>query len=67
MDCERCQGLMVQDRLYDLQDTNIHCDVWRCICCGSLFDTLILLNQGNSLLQLHQEKDVHLTQPLRAA
>ena len=31
MNCQRCHGLMVQDRLYDLQDTNIHCDVWRCI------------------------------------
>jgi len=31
MDCQRCHGLMVQERAYDAQDTHIHCDVWRCI------------------------------------
>jgi hypothetical protein len=67
MECQRCHGLMVQDRAYDLLDTHIHCDVWRCICCGNIFDTLILLNQGNSLSRLQQEKDVLLTQTLTAA
>ncbi len=67
MECQRCHGLMVQDRAYDLLDTHIHCDVWRCICCGNIFDTLILLNQGNSLSRLQQEKDVRLTQTLTAA
>jgi len=45
MECKRCHGLMVQDRAYDLQDTSIHCDVLRCLCCGNIFDTLILMNQ----------------------
>lgn len=67
MECQRCHGLMVQDLAYDLLDTHIHCDVWRCICCGNIFDTLILLNQGNSLSRLQQEKDVRLTQTLTAA
>lgn len=57
MDCEHCQGLMVQDRLYDLQDTNIHCDVWRCICCGNMLDALILLNKRNWQSQLQLEND----------
>lgn len=57
MECQRCQGLMVQDRLYDLQDTNIHCDVWRCVCCGNIYDTLIILNQGNLLSGLQPEND----------
>ncbi len=57
MNCHRCQGLMVRDRLYDFQDTNIHCDVWRCICCGNIFDALTLLNKRNwqSRLQLENE------------
>ncbi len=67
MECQRCHGLMVQDRAYDLLDTHIHCDVWRCICCGNIFDTLILLNQENSLSRLQPEKDVRLTQTLTAA
>ena len=67
MECQRCHGLMVQDRAYDLLDTHIHCDVWRCICCGNLFDTLILLNQGNPLSRFQQEKDLRLTQTLTAA
>ncbi len=54
MNCHRCHGLMVRDRAYDLLDTHIHCDVWRCICCGNMFDTLMLLNKrrGQAHLQL---------------
>ena len=47
MNCHRCHGLMVQDRAYDLQDTHIHCDVWRCLCCGNMFDAQMLSNKKN--------------------
>jgi len=57
MECQRCHGLMVQDRAYDLLDTHIHCDVWRCICCGNMFDTLILLNKRNRQSRLQPEND----------
>ena len=67
MECQRCHGLMVQDRAYDLQDTNIHCDVWRCVCCGNMFDTLILMNQRNRTAQLPQEQEVLPIQELAAA
>ena len=67
MNCQRCQGLMVQDRLYDLQDTNIHCDVWRCICCGNMFDALILLNKRNWQSRLQLENDVLPIEQLTAA
>jgi len=67
MNCQRCHGLMVQDRLYDLQDSDVHCDVWRCVCCGNLLDTLILLNHRNWLSRHQPEKDLRSTQPLRAA
>ncbi len=67
MECQRCRGLMVQDRAYDLQDTNIHCDVWRCVCCGNIFDTMILMNQRNSTSQHPPEQEVFPTQELTAA
>ncbi len=67
MECQRCQGLMVQDRAYDLQDTNIHCDVWRCVCCGNIFDTLILMNQRNLRSQFLQKQEVSSIQELTAA
>ena len=67
MNCHRCHGLMVQDRLYDLQDTNIHCDVWRCICCGNMFDTQILLNKRNWPHRLQQKNNgLPLEQPTAA-
>ena len=67
MECQRCCGLMVRDRAYDLQDTNIHCDVWRCVCCGNIFDTMILLNQRNLTSQLPQKQAAFPIQALAAA
>ena len=67
MECQRCHGLMVQDRAYDLQDTSIHCDVWRCVCCGNMFDTKILMNQRTSPFHPHQKKGVLAIQELTAA
>ncbi len=49
MNCHRCHGLMVQDRAYDLLDAAVHCDVWRCLSCGNLIDSQILLNQNIQL------------------
>ena len=45
MTCSRCHGFMVQERLYDLQDTSIHTDAWRCTNCGDLADSIILKNR----------------------
>ena len=67
MDCQRCHGLMVQDRLYDLQDTHIHCDVWRCICCGNIFDTQIFLNKRNWQPRFQPENNGVLIEQLTAA
>ena len=67
MECRRCHGLMVRDRLYDLQDTNIHCDVWRCVCCGDVFDGLILMNRTRSGSRLLPRKEVGVSQELTAA
>ncbi len=67
MDCQRCHGLMVQDRAYDFQDTNIHCDVYRCVCCGNLIDTLILMNQAKLVAQVHPIQKVYVSQDRAAA
>ena len=57
MNCHRCHGLMVLDRAFDLLDTHIHCDVWRCVCCGNMFDPLIQLNNKKWRSRLHPEND----------
>jgi hypothetical protein len=46
MRCRRCRGLLVKDRLYDLYDTLLHAEAWRCIACGDLHDAVILRNRS---------------------
>ena len=67
MNCQRCHGLMVQDRAYDLLDTHIHCDVWRCVCCGDIFDPLIVMNQTKLGARAHLVKRVSVNQERTAA
>jgi len=67
MECERCNGLMVPDRAYDLQDSEIHCDVWRCVCCGHILDSMILTHQGRFRPRGHQVKQVLVHHELTAA
>jgi hypothetical protein len=45
MKCPRCKGLLVRDRLLDLQDTAWHIDAWRCVSCGEVLDAVILANR----------------------
>ncbi len=47
MQCQRCQGLMVQDQCLDLLDTGDDFSIWtwRCVCCGDVLDPLILKNR----------------------
>lgn len=47
MRCARCQGLMVQDRFYDLLDDCglVSLTAWRCVCCGNVVDPIILRNR----------------------
>lgn len=56
MTCHRCDGLMVLDRAYDLLDSDIHCDVWRCITCGNMIDTQILKNQHHQDVSVTTKK-----------
>ncbi len=46
MKCSRCHGFMVRDHILDVLDTEIHSEVWRCICCGNITDPIILANRS---------------------
>ena len=46
MRCRRCKGLLVKERIYDLYDTQLHLDAWRCVACGDVLDALILRNRA---------------------
>jgi hypothetical protein len=43
MICRRCQGLMVEDFLMDLEEAyeELWIRGWRCLCCGDVSDPLI--------------------------
>ncbi len=45
MECSRCRGLMVRDHVVALLDTEIHGEVWRCVCCGHILDPVIMANR----------------------
>lgn len=44
MTCERCNGLMVREQIFDLQgrSRSLCVDGYRCLICGDVVDTLIL-------------------------
>lgn len=50
MTCERCHGLMVGERICDLQGTSgdLYVDGYRCLLCGNVVDTTILTNRRRS-------------------
>ena len=56
MQCQRCDGLMVSERFYDLRDDTgrLHFEGLRCLVCGEILDTLILKNRN-----IHQTTLVH--------
>ncbi len=61
MQCLRCDGLMIAERFYDFEDdTGQNCfDGLRCLVCGEIVDTTILINRmavGCSLI--HSECDL---------
>ena len=51
MQCPLCRGLMVRDHLYDqFVDGGRLCFgewgwAWRCVCCGSFLDPMVLKNR----------------------
>ncbi len=51
MTCERCDGLMVSERICDLQgmSSELCVDGYRCLLCGNLVDATILENRRRSI------------------
>lgn len=51
MTCERCHGLMVGERICDLQGTNsdLCANGYRCLLCGNVVDKTILENRRRSM------------------
>lgn len=45
MTCPRCAGRMVLERFFDVLETGVHTDAWRCVCCGEMMDETILRNR----------------------
>lgn len=43
MDCRRCHGMMVQERCSDFFED---AEVWRCVNCGAIVDSVINRHQG---------------------
>ena len=64
--CVRCEGLLVSEWTYDLQETGNHnIESLRCVQCGNRIDPVILQNQLR-LSGAHQSKrQVRHTNPLR--
>ena len=51
MTCERCNGLMVSERIYDFQgmSSDLCVDGYRCLLCGNIVDVTILENRRHSI------------------
>jgi hypothetical protein len=49
MRCERCEGLMVLDRLVDLESSELWLSAWRCANCGNVVDDQIRRHRSQPL------------------
>ena len=51
MTCERCDGLMVSERICDLQgmSSDLCVEGYRCLLCGNIIDATILENRRHSI------------------
>ena len=45
MTCRRCDGFMVQEDYFALQESQRHFTIWRCVLCGDLVDQTIAANR----------------------
>ena len=47
MSCERCQGMMVEDHLMDIEESAglMWVIVWRCVNCGHAIDPVMVANR----------------------
>lgn len=45
MQCPRCKSRMYTEKFYDFVRSF---DAWKCVCCGELLDSTILVNRARS-------------------
>lgn len=50
MDCQRCSGYMIEERLYVPDEIEMTVHGWRCLNCGEVIDGTILHNRRASSL-----------------
>lgn len=49
MTCDRCDGLMINERIDDLgMNHDLRVDAYRCLLCGEIVDAMILENRRRS-------------------
>ena len=53
MRCQRCNGIMVNERFYGPGDPFWG---WRCILCGDIFDPMILANRSQCAILAAEDK-----------
>ncbi len=50
MTCPRCQGLMVEDDVFDpIEEAISHITVMRCLLCGEILDAVVIYNRTHPL------------------
>ncbi len=60
--CIRCEGLLVSEWTYDLQDTvNHNVETLRCVQCGNRIDPVILQNQVRLLGAFQSKRQIRHT------
>ena len=45
MTCQRCHGLMVNDRVFDVEAQFLELPIWRCVNCGESLDPILMRNR----------------------
>lgn len=53
MNCPKCQGMLVQDLIYDVFESkgSLRSDAWRCISCGNVIDPVVLRNRSKQRIE----------------
>jgi len=56
--CERCEGFMIRDSIYNLEGQFLEIEVGRCLNCGNTIDlTLLKLNQKKKKAWAHPQEE----------
>lgn len=65
--CVRCEGLLVSEWSYDLQNPGNHnVETLRCVQCGNLIDPVILQNQVRPPVERQSKRQVRHMDSMRA-